>query len=183
MARSHFHPPCRIEACYIVDCDGESRHFGSLRDWWRVFDFMSVGGKNCIKYFFERSPSHVFPSQAMSPFFLARWRLPKSCNISSWYRSWHHEAFVIINLVEKKTFLLSHAQKLTTLNVKEGLNYLRSSSTSLGFIVHGDDQPRFAFVEASSSCQDIQNFKRFLARDKLTMAILRVNKHVEHWWD
>ena len=99
------------------------------------------------------------------------------------YMSWYNSAFVLVNLNEKKTILIETGFKPISKDLIQGLRYMRNTPTSIGIIVHGEENPRWAHLEACWDPGEKFSDRRAIVRDKLTMAILNVNKHVEHWRD
>ena len=107
--------------------------------------------------------------------------------LSDWIRvgeilSYHHEAIVVFNLAEKKTFILENGKQPSRAAPKSALRFLRSSPTGIGLLVSGDEAQAFAHIEAWWSVDELKPLKKHIVRDKVVMAVIRSNTHVEYWW-
>ena len=66
-----------------------------------------------------------------------------------------------------------------------GLRYLLHNPTAVGYLSSGSSASHYSYVEAS--CEPLvedrhMNKKRYLARDKLIMALVRLFRGVSTWW-
>ena len=97
---------------------------------------------------------------------------------------WHYSCFVIVNASKMKTFVLEHGDnKAITMGVKQGFRHMRNHASSIGVILFGDDDDNIEWghVEVCWNPNESVFDKRAFVRDKLTMAVIRLNRHVEFW--
>ncbi len=93
---------------------------------------------------------------------------------------WHHEFLAIVNMYEKKAFLID-GEKPKELDLKHCLRLLRSSTTGFGILAYQEaHDPRFALLESTMFPEDKAQRKCNL-RDKITMGVLKSQSHVEFW--
>jgi len=93
---------------------------------------------------------------------------------------WHHEFLAIVNMYEKKAFLID-GEKPKEVDLKHCLRLLRSSATGFGILAYQEaHDPRFALLESTMFPEDKAQRKCNL-RDKITMGVLKSQSHVEFW--
>ena len=96
--------------------------------------------------------------------------------------SYRHAALVLFNLADQKTFILENGKQPYRAAPTYGLRFLRSSPTALGVLMSGEDVHTFAYIEAWWSVDEMRPLKKSIVRDRMTMAVIRSNSHVEYWW-
>ena len=96
--------------------------------------------------------------------------------------SYHHAALVLFNLADLKTFILENGKQPYRAAPKSALRFLRSSPTGLGVLMSGEEVRAFAYLEAWWSVDETRPLKKNIVRDRMTMAVIRSNNHVEYWW-
>ena len=96
--------------------------------------------------------------------------------------SYHHAALVVFNLEDKKTFIFEIGKQPYRAAPKSALRILRSSPTGLGLSMTGEGVHAFTHIEAWWSVDEARPMKKQTVRDKLAMAVVRSNNHVEYWW-
>ena len=96
--------------------------------------------------------------------------------------SYQHAALVLFNLADQKTFILESGKQPYRAAPKSALRFLRSSPTGLGVLMSGEEVRSFAYIEAWWSADGTRPLKKNIVRDRMTMAVIRSNNHVEYWW-
>ena len=97
--------------------------------------------------------------------------------------SHHHTAIVVFHLTERTTFVFKAGKDACRKDPKSALRYLRSCRTGLGLLVDGDDDVRvFSHVDAWWSADDMRPCAEPFIGDRVAMAVVRCNTHVEYWW-
>ena len=96
--------------------------------------------------------------------------------------SYQHAALVLFNLADQKTFILETGKQPYPASPKSALRFLRSSPTGLGVLMSGEEVREFAYIEAWWSVDEMKPLKKNIVRDRMAMAVIRSNNHVEYWW-
>ena len=96
--------------------------------------------------------------------------------------SYQHAALVLFNLVDQKTFILENGKQPYRAAPKSALRFLRASPTGLGVLMSGEEVRVFAHIEVWWSVDEMKPLKNNIVRDRMTMAVIRSNNHVEYWW-
>ena len=97
--------------------------------------------------------------------------------------SHHHTAIVVFHLTGRTTFVFKAGKDACRKDPKSALRYLRSCRTGLGLLVDGDDDVRvFSHVDAWWSADDMRPCAEPFIGDRVAMAVVRCNTHVEYWW-
>ena len=52
---------------------------------------------------------------------------------------WQFSCFIIVNANKMKTIVLQYGEKAISMDVKQGLRYMRAHASSIGVILYGDD--------------------------------------------
>ena len=108
-------------------------------------------------------------------------------SLSDWIRigevrSYQHAALAVFNLAGKRAFVIESGKQPYRVAPKSALRYLRSSPTGLGVLMYGEDVHAFAYIEAWWSVDEMRPVKHHIVRDRMAMAVVRSNSHVEYWW-
>ena len=93
-----------------------------------------------------------------------------------------HAAIVVFHLTERTTFVLEAGKDACRKDPKSALRCLSSCCTSLGFLIEGYDVYAFAHLEAWWSTDEMKPCMKPSVSDKVAMAVVRSNTHVEYWW-
>ena len=93
---------------------------------------------------------------------------------------WHHEFMAIVNMYEKKAYLLD-GDKPRDVDLKQCLRILRASPTGVGILAYGEaHDPRFGLLESTMFPEDKAQ-RKCNVRDKITMAVIQGQSHVDFW--
>ena len=96
--------------------------------------------------------------------------------------SYHHAALALFNVADQKTFILENGKQPYRTTPKQALRFLRQTPTGLGVLMSGEEVRVFAYIEACWSLDEMRPLKKNIVRDRMAMAVIRSNNHVEYWW-
>ena len=96
---------------------------------------------------------------------------------------WHHAGIVVFNVSRRKAYVVEAGAAPKPTVALQALRYLRQMPTSLGIVMEGEDEDMLvAHLEGWWRPDESNPVKRSIVRDKLIMAIVRLNKRVEFYW-
>ena len=96
--------------------------------------------------------------------------------------SYQHAALVLFNLVDQNTFIIENGKQPYRAAAKSALRFLRASPTGLGVLMGGEEVHVFAHIDVWWSVDEMRPLKKNIVRDRMAMAVIRSNNHVEYWW-
>ena len=96
-----------------------------------------------------------------------------------------HIGFVLIDLSAEQAFLLRPRVRSAKLEPRAALDYLLAEPTAVGYMSRGPYEDReFVYIETCATAEQCDlgmNRKRFMRRDKLQMALIRLFRGVMSW--
>ena len=97
-----------------------------------------------------------------------------------------HSGFVLVNVSSEKALLLCPRRRSVKVGLLAALEHLLEEPTAVGYMFRGArDDVEIVYIEVATSADPsdlTMPRKRFLRRDKLQMALIRLYRRVVTWW-